>query len=64
MVFDQLQCFLTVNKLTYFQHAYSEGNSTCTPLKQITDFSVACDIVDHSILLEKRIYVLALHHLL
>ena len=40
-VFDQMQCFFTVNKLTDFQHAYREGHSTCTStctaLTQMTD---------------------------
>ena len=38
MVFDQIQCYFTVNKLTTeFQHAYSEGHSTSTALTQMTD---------------------------
>jgi hypothetical protein len=37
-VFDQIQCYFTVNKLTTeFQHAYREGHSTSTALTQITD---------------------------
>ena len=37
-MFDQIQCYFTVNKLTTdFQHAYREGHSTSTALKQITD---------------------------
>ena len=39
MVFDQIQCYFTVNKLTTdFQHAYREGHSTSTALTQITDW--------------------------
>ena len=34
--FDQIQCYFTINKLT-FQHAYSEGHATCTELTQMTD---------------------------
>ena len=53
-------------KLTIdFQHAYREGHSTSTALRQITDdkmivgavlldFSAAFDIIDRSLLLEKR----------
>jgi hypothetical protein len=38
IVFDQTQCYFTVNKLTtYFQHAYREGHSTSTALTQMTD---------------------------
>ena len=38
IVFDQMQCYFSVNKLTTdFQHAYREGHSTCTALTQITD---------------------------
>ena len=38
MVFDQIQCYFTVNKLTTdFQHAYREGHSTSTALTQMTD---------------------------
>jgi hypothetical protein len=38
MVFDQIQCYFTVNQLTTeFQHAYSEGHSTSTALTQMTD---------------------------
>jgi hypothetical protein len=38
IVFDQIQCYFTVNKLTTdFQHAYVEGQSTCTALTQVTD---------------------------
>ena len=38
IVFDQIQCYLSVNKLTTdFQHAYREGHSTCTALTQMTD---------------------------
>jgi predicted nucleotide-binding protein (sugar kinase/HSP70/actin superfamily) len=38
MVFDQIQCYFSVNKLTTdVQHAYREGHSTCTSLAQITD---------------------------
>jgi hypothetical protein len=37
-VFDQIQCYFSVNKLTTdFQHAYKEGHSTCTALTQMTD---------------------------
>ena len=37
-MFDQIQCYLTVNKLpTDFQHAYREGHSTCTVRTQMTD---------------------------
>jgi hypothetical protein len=73
MVFDQIQCYFTVNQLTTeFQCAYREGHSTSTALTQITDdwlreiddkgivgtvlldFSAAFDIIDHSLLLEKR----------
>ena len=39
MVFYQIQCYFSVNKLTTdFQHAYREGHSTCTALTQITDY--------------------------
>jgi hypothetical protein len=38
IVFNQIQCYFTVNKLTTeFQHAYSEGHSTSTAFTQITD---------------------------
>ena len=37
IVFDQIQCYFTVNKLTNFQHAYREGYSTSTALTQMTD---------------------------
>ena len=38
MVFDKIQCYFSVNKLTTdFQHAYREGHSTCSALTQITD---------------------------
>ena len=38
IVFDQIQCYFSVNKLTTdFQHAYREGHSTCTALTQMTD---------------------------
>ena len=38
IVFDQTQCYFTVNKLTTdFQRAYREGNSTSTALTQMTD---------------------------
>ena len=38
IVFDQIQCYFSVNKLTTdFQHAYREGYSTCTALTQMTD---------------------------
>ena len=38
MVFDQIQCYFTVNKLTIdFQHSYREGHSTSTALTQMTD---------------------------
>ena len=71
-MFDQIQCYFTVNKLTtVFQHAYREGYLTSTELTQMTDwlseiddkkigglfcsdFSVAFDIIDHSLLLEKH----------
>ena len=37
-MFDQIQCYFTVNKLTTdFQHAYKEGHSTSTALTQMTD---------------------------
>ena len=37
-MFDQIQCYSTVNKLkTDFQHAYREEHSTITALTQITD---------------------------
>ena len=37
-MFDQIQCYLTVNKLTTdFQHACREGHSTSTALTQTTD---------------------------
>ena len=36
-MFDQIQCYFTVNKLTTeFQHAYREGHSTSTALTQMT----------------------------
>ena len=73
MVFDQIQCYFTVKKLTtHFQHAYREGHSTSTALTQmrdgwlreiddkmivgavLLDFSAGFDIIDHSLLLEKR----------
>ena len=38
MVFDQIQCYFSVNKLTTdFQQAYREGHSTCTALTQMTE---------------------------
>ena len=38
IVFDKIQCYFTVNKLTTeFQHAYREGHSTSTALTQMTD---------------------------
>lgn len=38
IVFDQIQCNFSENKLTTdFQHAYREGHSTCTALTQMTD---------------------------
>ena len=38
IVFNQLQCYFTVNKLTTdFQHAYRERHSTSTALTQMTD---------------------------
>ena len=38
IVFDQIQCYFTVNKLTTdFQDAYKEGHSTSTTLTQMTD---------------------------
>jgi hypothetical protein len=38
MVFDQIQCHFSVNKLTiHFHHAYREGHSTCTAMTQMTD---------------------------
>ena len=68
IVFDQIQCYFTVNKLTTeFQHAYREGHSTSTALTQMTDDwlievddklivgAVLLDIIDHSLLLEKHI---------
>ena len=37
-VFDLIQCYFSVNKLTTdFQHASREGRSTCTALTQLTD---------------------------
>ena len=37
-MFDQIQCYFTVNKLTTdFQHAYREGHSTSKALTQMTD---------------------------
>ena len=37
-MFDQIQCYFTVNKLTTeFQHAYREEHSTRTALTQMTD---------------------------
>ena len=37
-MFDQIQCYFTVNKLiTEYQHAYREGHSTSTALTQMTD---------------------------
>ena len=37
-MFDQIQCYFTVNKLTTdFQHAYREGYSTSTALTLMTD---------------------------
>ena len=72
-LFDQIQCYFSVNKLTTdFKHAYREGHSTCTALTQMTDdwlkeldnkkivgavvldFSAAFDIIDHNLLLKKR----------
>ena len=39
MLFDQIQCYFTVNKLTtYFQHAYRDRHSTSTALTQMTDW--------------------------
>jgi hypothetical protein len=38
IVFDQIQCYFTVNKLTTdFQHAYREGHSASTALTPMTD---------------------------
>jgi hypothetical protein len=38
IVFDQIQCYFTVNKVTtYFQHAFREGHSICKALTQMTD---------------------------
>jgi hypothetical protein len=38
IVFDQIQCYITVNKLaTDFQHPYREGHSTSTALTQMAD---------------------------
>jgi hypothetical protein len=73
IVFDLIQCYFTVNKLTTdFQHAYKKGHSTSTAFTQMTDdwlreiddtnivravlldFSAAFDIINHSLLLEKR----------
>ena len=72
-MFDQIQCYFTVNKLTNFQHAYRDGHSTSTALTQmpddwlreiddkmivedvLSDFSVAFDIINHSLLLEKLV---------
>ena len=65
MVFDSIQCYFTVNKLTtHFQHAYREGHSTSIALTEITDdwlreiddkniVGAAFDIIDDSLLLEK-----------
>ena len=37
-MFDQIQCYFTVNKLTTdFQHVYREGYSTSTALTQMSD---------------------------
>ena len=37
IVFDQIQCYFSVSKLTTdFRHAYREGHSTCTALTQMT----------------------------
>ena len=37
-MFDQIQCYFTVNKLTTeFQYTYREGHSTSTALTQMTD---------------------------
>ena len=69
-MFDQIQCYFTVNKLTTeLHHAYREGHSTSTALTQMADdwlreiddkmivgavLFFAFDIIDHSLLLEKR----------
>ena len=70
-MFDQMQCYLSVNKLTTdIQHAYKESHSTCSALTQMNDdwlkeidnnnivgavdFSAAFDIIDHNLLLKKR----------
>ena len=38
MVFDQIQCYFTVNKLTTdFQHVYRKGHSTSIALTRMTD---------------------------
>jgi hypothetical protein len=38
IVFDQIQCYFSENKLTTdFQLAYREGHSTCTALTTMTD---------------------------
>ena len=75
IVFDQIQCYFAVNKLTTnFQHAYRERHSTCTALTQITDdwlkendnkivdFSAAFDFIDHNLLLRKRMSFQPLPH--
>jgi hypothetical protein len=37
IVFNQIQCYFIVNKLTDFQHTYREGHSTNTTVTQMTD---------------------------
>jgi hypothetical protein len=38
IVFDKIQCYFSVNKLTTdFQHANREGHSTCTALTHMAD---------------------------
>ena len=38
MVFEQIQYYFTVNKLTTeFQHSYREGHATSTAITQMTD---------------------------
>jgi hypothetical protein len=66
IVFDEIQCYFTVNKLTTdFQCTKREGQSTSTALTQMTDdwlrdiddekiVGTVFDIIDHSLLQETR----------